>query len=119
MCYGLLPYSVSVEQFDGAANIADYSTVLLFVFWYCHKRGKEVRLDKERQLTESEVEKLDEEFKGHGDEIPTTTAEKGASIEEVQAGIKEVEIAKEAASKATLEPDKPVDPALVPPSTVP
>lgn len=23
--------------------------VLLFVFWYCHKRGKEVRLSKEQQ----------------------------------------------------------------------
>jgi hypothetical protein len=23
-------------------------TVLLFVFWYCHKRGKETRLEKEK-----------------------------------------------------------------------
>jgi hypothetical protein len=26
--------------------------VLLFVFWYCHKRGKETRLDKERLAAE-------------------------------------------------------------------
>jgi hypothetical protein len=25
---------------------------LLFVFWYCHKRGKETRLDKERLAAE-------------------------------------------------------------------
>ncbi|KAJ9645887.1 hypothetical protein H2199_002930 [Coniosporium tulheliwenetii] len=34
--------------------------LLLFVFWYCHKRGKEMRLEKERQglaETESDAEK--------------------------------------------------------------
>lgn len=94
--------------------------VLLFVFWYCYKRGKEVRLEKERQLTEQEVEKLDAEFKAqHPGEIPTTTAEKGASMEDVQAGIKEVEAAKAAAIEARLAPDRPVDPAIVPPTSVP
>lgn len=28
----------------------DYDVVLLFVFWYCHKRGREVRLEKERTV---------------------------------------------------------------------
>jgi len=28
--------------------------LLLFVFWYCHKRGKEVRLEKERRATEGQ-----------------------------------------------------------------
>lgn len=28
------------------------STVLLFVFWYCHKRGRETRLEKERLAAE-------------------------------------------------------------------
>lgn len=95
--------------------------VLLFVFWYCHKRGKEVRLEKERQLTEQEVEKLDGEYKSkHPGEIPTTTAEKGASMEDVQAGIKEVEAAKAAAANASSVAEKPVvDPAIVPPTSVP
>lgn len=26
---------------------ANDTTVLMFVFWYCHKRGKQVRLDRE------------------------------------------------------------------------
>jgi hypothetical protein len=26
--------------------------VLLFIFWYCHKRGKETRLEKERLAAE-------------------------------------------------------------------
>lgn len=26
--------------------------VLIFVFWYCHKRGKETRLDRERLSAE-------------------------------------------------------------------
>jgi hypothetical protein len=90
------------------------------VFWYCHKRGKEVRLEKERQLTEQEVEKLDGEYKSkHPGEVFTTTAEKGASMEDVQAGIKEVEAAKAAASNASSVADKPVDPAIVPPTSVP
>jgi len=100
--------------------------VLLFVFWYCHKRGKEVRLETERKLTEQEVEKLDEEYKSkHPGEIPTTTAEKGASMEDVQTGIKEVEAAKAAAANnnaatASLVAENPVvDPAIVPPTSVP
>lgn len=95
-------------------------TVLLFVFWYCHKRGKEVRLDKERQLTEEEVARLDDAYKeSHPGETFTTTAEAGASMEEVQAGIKEVEAVKTAAQQAALSTDMPIDPTIVPPPTVP
>ncbi|KAL9596143.1 MAG: hypothetical protein Q9219_006004 [cf. Caloplaca sp. 3 TL-2023] len=64
-------------------------TVLLFVFWYCHKRGKEVRLEKERALTEKEMAELDEKL-GADDTTPrprTTTAPEGADIEEVKAGM--------------------------------
>jgi hypothetical protein len=32
--------------------------VLLFVFWYCHKRGREVRLEKERLMTQAEIDAL-------------------------------------------------------------
>ena len=94
--------------------------MLLFVFWYCHKRGKEVRLEKERQLTEQEVQNLDVEYRAaHPGEVPTTTAETGAPMDEVQAGIKEVEAVKEVASKVGTAPGKPVDPAIVPPTAVP
>ncbi|KAL8670353.1 MAG: hypothetical protein Q9224_007677, partial [Gallowayella concinna] len=67
-------------------------TVLLFVFWYCHKRGKEVRLEKERALTEQEMAELDERLAAD-DTTPrqttrtTTTAPEGADIDEVRAGM--------------------------------
>ena len=35
--------------------------VLLFVFWYCHKRGRETRLEKERAATEAQIAAMDEE----------------------------------------------------------
>ncbi|KAL8651111.1 MAG: hypothetical protein Q9226_004849 [Calogaya cf. arnoldii] len=63
--------------------------VLLFVFWYCHKRGKEVRLEKERALTEKEMAELDERLAAD-DTTPrqtTTTAPEGADIDEVRAGM--------------------------------
>jgi hypothetical protein len=62
----------------------------LFVFWYCHKRGKEVRLEKERDLTEQEVSRLDDEYKAtHPGETIRTTAAPDATIDEVKAGIDE------------------------------
>ena len=30
------------------------------MFWYCHKRGREVRLEKERLFTEAEIDALNE-----------------------------------------------------------
>jgi hypothetical protein len=93
-------------------------TVLLFVFWYCHKRGREVRLEKERQLTEEEMQKLDVEYRAErGGEHPTTTAESGASMDDVKAGMKEVEAAKVVMPEESVQ--QKVDPALVPPATVP
>ena len=71
--------------------------MLLFVLWYCHKRGKEVRLEKERELTEQEIAQLGEEKGNDPFEPPTTTAPEGASIDEVREGIKEVRMAREAA----------------------
>lgn len=73
-------------------------TVLLIVLWYCHKRGKETRLEKERILTEQEDERLDAEYAARGQsETLTTTAPADASIEEVEAGIEEAEQGKQAA----------------------
>ena len=79
--------------------------MLLFVFWYCHKRGKEVRLAKERDLTEQEVERLDEEYRATHPSL-RTTAEAGASMEEIKAGIAEAEEGRrdgEAANAATVD----------------
>ena len=73
--------------------------MLLFVFWYCHKRGKEVRLEKERELTEQEVGRLDAEYKSTHPDL-TTTAAPNAPIDEVKAGIDEVELAKQTAAAA-------------------
>lgn len=79
-------------------------SVLLFVFWYCYKRGKEVRLEKERDLTEQEVERLDEEYKTtHPTERLTTTAAPNASMEQVKAGVEEAELAKIAKAAAGSE----------------
>ena len=78
--------------------------MLLFVFWYCHKRGRDVRLEKERELTEHEVEQLDQEYRAaHPDKVLTTTADPGASAEEVRAGIDEAEEAKKAATETEDE----------------
>ena len=76
----------------------------MFVFWYCHKRGKEVRLEKERELTEQEVKELDQEYRvAHPDELLTTTADHGASVEEIKAGIAEVQEARRASAAAEAE----------------
>lgn len=65
-------------------------SVLLLVFWYCHKRGREVRLEKERLMTESEITALkQEEVPLSSSSPPTTTAAEGAPIEEVKAGMQD------------------------------
>ncbi|KAL8716304.1 MAG: hypothetical protein Q9220_000209 [cf. Caloplaca sp. 1 TL-2023] len=61
--------------------------ILLFVFWYCHKRGKEVRLENERALTEKEMAELSERLAADDTTPRTTTAPEGASIDEVKAGM--------------------------------
>ena len=65
--------------------------MLLLICWYCHKRGREVRLEKERQLTETEMEGLraqvQAEAPGEYHGPMTTTAPEGASLEEVRDGI--------------------------------
>lgn len=81
--------------------------LLLIVFWYCHKRGREVRLEKERDLTEQEVLQLDKDWKETHPEtdtpesrIPptTTTAPPGATMEQVKAGIIEADAQRIAAA---------------------
>lgn len=101
--------------------------ILLFVFWYCHKRGKEVRLEKERDLTEHEVQELNKEWlTAHpGESIEqkrpslSTTAPPGASLEEVKAGIAEAEamraaIAAQEVTENTTETET-LEPEVAPP----
>ncbi|KAL2854984.1 hypothetical protein BJY01DRAFT_204737 [Aspergillus pseudoustus] len=75
--------------------------ILLFVLWYCHKRGREVRLENERLVTEEEIEKMNQASSGgttpqiRSTETLTTTAAQGASIEEVRQGIKDAQKSRE------------------------
>ena len=86
-------------------HYADSAPVILLVFWYCHKRGREVRLEKERELTDAEVRQLEKEYSEFkpGEDV-TTTAPHGASTEDVEAGIKEVQEARRA-SEVAVDPD--------------
>jgi len=71
--------------------------VLLFVLWYCHKRGREVRLENERLVTEEEINKLNEdnpESNIRATETLTTTAPQGASSDEIREGVRKVEAAR-------------------------
>lgn len=64
--------------------------MLLFVFWYCHKRGKEVRLERERQITEAEIAEMEAQHIVGGEPPHVgaiTTAPVGAPIEEVHRGM--------------------------------
>ncbi|KAL4921939.1 hypothetical protein BDW62DRAFT_98983 [Aspergillus aurantiobrunneus] len=77
--------------------------ILLFVLWYCHKRGREVRLENERLVTEQEIEKMNQESSSGAEtaaqirstETLTTTAAQGASTSEIREGIKEAQGARE------------------------
>lgn len=89
--------------------------ILLFVFWYCHKRGREERLERERELTEKEVKELDEAYQNMStNEIPTTTAASGASMAEVQAGMMEVETMRQERTEEAVSrmADIPKEPAI-------
>ena len=87
--------------------------LLLIVFWYCYKRGKETRLEKERQLTEQELQTLEKEWRqSHPNENITsapwapygTTAPPGATMEQVKAGIVESDVQRLAAVSQAQEP---------------
>jgi len=87
--------------------------LLLMVFWYCYKRGRETRLERERDLTEQEVQQLEKDWKETQPEedtsepriVPTsTTAPSGATMEQVKAGIIEADAQKIAAASQEKEP---------------
>lgn len=82
--------------------------IVLLVLWYCHKRGKEVRLENERLVTEAEIAKMNEDYEQNirPTETLSTTAPKNASISEVRSGIEQVQKAREealASSSANLD----------------
>ncbi|KAF9893127.1 hypothetical protein FE257_012538 [Aspergillus nanangensis] len=81
--------------------------LLLFVLWYCHKRGREVRLENERLVTEEEINKMNEES-SDGERIRTTetlttTAPSGASAAEIREGVKEAQQSRESATASASE----------------
>ncbi|XRM37321.1 hypothetical protein ABZX51_000799 [Aspergillus tubingensis] len=87
--------------------------ILLFVLWYCHKRGREVRLENERLVTEEEIGKLNDESpegKIRNTETLTTTAPRGASAAEIRQGVKEVQQAREASTATNDAKDKENEP---------
>lgn len=89
------------------------SLVLLFVLWYCHKRGREARLENERLVTEEEINKLNEdasEGKIRPTETLTTTAPKGASADEVREGVKKVDEVRASATETPTPASEPQTP---------
>lgn len=78
--------------------------VLLFVLWYCHKRGREVRLENERQLTEQEVAQLGAEDRAiNPAEGHTATATGAAPSAEIQHETSGDHAAREAAMEDDLQ----------------
>lgn len=50
----------------------------MFVFWYCHKRGKQVRLDREK-ASEAEAKEGEEEGEYVGSDFEATDSDEGDS----------------------------------------
>lgn len=73
--------------------------VVLLALWYCHKRGKEVRLENERLVTEAEIAKMNEEYEQHirPTETLSTTAPRDAPISDVRDGVEQVRKTREQA----------------------
>lgn len=94
---------------DGTGSANRFGIVLLFVLWYCHKRGREVRLENERIVTEQEIEKMNEEA-ADGQIRPTetlvTTAPEGASVEQVREGVQEAQETREMVAPVSEQEQK-------------
>ena len=69
--------------------------MLLLVCWYCHKRGREVRLEKERAVTEAEMEAIKAQVEADSpaeyNGPMTTIAPEGAPIDEVKESLEPAE----------------------------
>ena len=61
----------------------------MFVFWYCHKRGKQVRLDRESEASKAAEAGEKEEF--DGSDFDATDSEEGEvddAAEKIAAAVK-------------------------------
>lgn len=92
------------------------STILLVVLlalWYCHKRGKEVRLENERLVTEAEITKMNEEYEQQirPTETLSTTAPRDAPISDVRDGVDQVRKTREQALASDSSTDLQTPPA--------
>lgn len=68
------------------SNIHHLNLVLLMALWYCHKRGSEVRLEKERLALEAESAEMDEASAaqvGANGTLSTITSKGGSNDEEL------------------------------------
>ena len=80
---------------------------MLLALWYCHKRGKEVRLENERLVTEAEITKMNEEYEQHirPTETLSTTAPRDAPISDVREGVEQVQKTRQQALAADSSTD--------------
>ncbi|KAH8695464.1 hypothetical protein BGW36DRAFT_382734 [Talaromyces proteolyticus] len=93
--------------------------IVLLVLWYCHKRGKEVRLANERLVTEAEVAKMNQEYNQHirPTETLSTTAPRDAPISDVREGVEQVQKAREDSTNSageTAQSPTPQEPTTIP-----
>lgn len=58
--YSLALFGMSNSLVEGGSLHSQLHAVLLFVFWYCHKRGRETRQEKDRQSIEAQIKAMDE-----------------------------------------------------------
>lgn len=85
-------------------GIANKCAVLMFVFWYCHKRGKEVRLARQVEETEGAGADGEEDYTAEEDDGEEEEEEREGAKEEdeqYQAMLKDVE----AKANALNQPD--------------
>lgn len=65
-------------------HVLTRAEVLLFFFWYCHKRGKETRLEKETVVdSEGRIIELDDDLmiEGSGSRTPRETGQESSERE--------------------------------------
>lgn len=79
--------------------------ILLFVFWYCHKRGKQVRLSKQAANKIAAESSLNDLEKQVGDEKPRVEEVDDEAVDAPLPEVKDGEL-KEEASKETAEDAK-------------
>lgn len=91
------------------------------MLWYCHKRGKEVRLENERLVTEAEVAKLNEENEEQirPTETLSTTAPRDAPISDVRQGVEQVQKARDEAEVPDVAANSAGQPSVQTPTATP